>query len=492
MNQQHHHTKLPVNGEPAGQLLEQIRTMKQQDVDWKGGKVWSLVYSAGEEHDRLLQAAFNEEFSTNYLNPLAFKSLHQMEQEVVQMTLHMLNGPDEAVGTMTSGGTESILLAMFCYRQRARRLHPKIRHPEVVAPQTIHPAFDKAAELFGLRLVKTPVDANRKALPEEMEKQISSNTILLVVSAPSYPNGVADPVAEVSAIAQRYQLPLHVDACIGGFLLPWIEKLGYPVPLWDFRAGGVTSVSADVHKFGFGVKGASVLLYRSMEYMHHQFIISTDFPGGIYISPTLMGTRPGGPIAAAWAGMKHLGEAGYLQLADTLMKGAAKLKAGLTALPGLTLVGEPCMNIVSYTTLHNKPDIFVVADQMEEKGWLMDRQQFPDCIHLTLLPTNVPVIDAYLFDLKEALAYAAEHPEAAAKGNAAVYGLMARIPFRGMVERSVEKIMEEMYGVAPQQEAATELQKDTALTQGPAWMGTVNRFLAAWKRWKRFFKIRKE
>jgi len=481
---------IPAEGEQPDQILQQIRNLQQDDVDWKAGKVWSLVYYVNEEHDQLLKAAHSALFSTNYLNPLAFKSLHRMEQDVVHMTAQMLHGNEKTVGVMTSGGTESILVAMFCYRQRARKLHPHISHPEVVAPVTIHPAFDKAAELFGLQLRKAPVDANRAAIPEDMEKLINENTILVVASSPSYPNGVLDPIDKIAEIASRHQLPLHVDACIGGFMLPWLEKLGYELPLWDFRLEGVSSISADVHKFGFGSKGASVLVYRGMDLMHHQFIVTTDFPGGIYISPTLMGTRPGGPIAAAWAAMKHLGEKGYLSIAKQLMEAAQKLRLGLAGIPGIAIVGKPCMNILSYTTENNKPDIFVIADQMEEKGWTMDRQQFPDCIHQTVLPTNAGVVDQYLVDLREAVAYANHHREAAAKGNAAIYGLMARIPFRGMVEKSVKKIMEDMYGV--EKENKTNGQTDQAITKSPLWMGIANRFLSAWKRWKRFAHVGKK
>jgi glutamate/tyrosine decarboxylase-like PLP-dependent enzyme len=283
-----------------------------------------------------------------------------------------------------------------------------------------------------------------------------------------------------------------VDACIGGFMLPWVEKIGYSIPLWDFRLAGITSISADVHKFGFGAKGASVLLYRSMDWMHHQFFVSTDFPGGIYISPTLLGTRPGGAIAAAWAGMKHLGCSGYLEIAKKLMEGASKLRAGLEAIPGITIVGEPCMNILSFTTIGNRPDIFVIADRMEEKGWMMDRQQFPDCIHLTVLPTNVNFIDQYIDDLTEAVSYALQHHELTAKGNAAIYGLMARIPFRGMVEHSVKKIMEEMYGASIVEEQVGASEDKNTIAQNPAWMGTVSRYLAAWKRWKGIFQSQKK
>ena len=484
MTKTHLPVSIPPDGEQPDHILQQIMMMKKEDVAWKDGRVWSLVYYVNEEHDQLLKAASNELFSGNYLNPIAFKSLHRMEQEVVHMTAHMLHGDEHTVGVMTSGGTESILLALFCYRQRAKKLHPHITRPEVVAPETIHPAFDKAAILFGLHIRKAPVDENRSALPEAMEKLVNENTILITGSAPGYPNGVMDPVEAIAAIATRHHLPFHVDACIGGFMLPWVEKLGYNVPPWDFRIAGVSSVSADVHKFGYGAKGASVLTYRNMNYMHHQFVITTDFPGGIYISPTLMGTRAGGPIAAAWAGMKHLGEKGYLALAKKLMEGAQKLRTGLTSIPGISIVGNPCMNIISYTTKDNDPDIFVIADQLEEKGWMVDRQQLPDCIHLTVLPTNVDVIDQYLDDLKGAFAFATDHREASAKGNAAIYGLMARIPFRGMVEKSVEKIMEDMYGEEKNETDANE-KKELSITKNPAWMGIVNRFLSAWARWKR-------
>jgi sphinganine-1-phosphate aldolase len=361
----------------------------------------------------------------------------------------------------------------------------------VVAPETIHPAFDKAAILFGLKIRKAPVDDNRSVIPAAMEQLINENTILITASAPGYPNGVLDPIETIAGIAVRHHLPLHVDACIGGFMLPWVEKLGYTLPPWDFRIPGVSSVSADVHKFGYGAKGASVLIYRNMDYLHHQFVVTTDFPGGIYISPTLLGSRAGGPIAAAWAGMKHLGEKGYLSLAKTLMDGVQKLRTGLITIPGISIVGNPCMNIISFTTVNNDPDIFVIADQLEEKGWMVDRQQFPNCIHLTVLPTNVGVIDQYLNDLNEAFVYATKHREASAKGNAAIYGLMARIPFRGMVEKSVKKIMEDMYSRGDTIEVDANEQKENLITKSPGWIGKVNRFLSALARWKSAHDIKK-
>jgi len=478
---------IPPVGENPDSILEHIRKLKEEDVAWKEGKVWSLVYHADDIHDQLLKDASIELFTVNYLNPIAFKSLHRMEKEVVRMTTNMLHGDENSVGVMTTGGTESILLAMLCYRQRARKLYPHIIHPEVVTPTTIHPAFDKAAELFGMRLRKAPVDENEIAIPGALEKLINKNTILLVSSAPSYPHGAMDPIPIIGEMARRHRLPFHVDACIGGFMLPWVERLGYEMQPWDYRVDGVTSVSADIHKFGYGAKGASVLTYRSMDYLSYQFFITTDYPGGIYISPTLLGTRSGGPIAAAWAGMKHLGENGYLSIAKKLMDGTEKLRAGLSSIPGMIIVGKPVMNLVAYTTLNNHPDILVIADQLENKGWMVERQQHPDSIHLTILPTNVVVIDQYLLDLRQAVAYAIEHPEAAALGNAAFYGLMTRIPFRGMVEKSVKKIMETMYGPIEIKEETG----DNIFPKAPVWMGPANRLLISWAKLKRIFLSKK-
>lgn len=476
------HKVLPENGMEAGAILEKMRHLQEADVAWKDGRTWSLVYYAGEEHDRLLKDAYEMYFSSNYLNPFAFKSLQMMEKEVVQMCAAMLHGGDTAVGTMSSGGTESILLAVYTYREWAKANRPGIRYPEMVAPATVHPAFDKAAHLFGLRIRKAPVDETMRAHPGALEHLINSNTILLVASAPSYPNGVLDPIPEIGNIAQKHRLPFHVDACIGGFILPWMEREGHTLPCpWDFRVPGVTSMSADIHKFGYSAKGASVILYRGMEYLRHQFFIATEFPGGIYISPTLMGTRPGGAIAAAWAGMMHLGQNGYRQYVRQMIDGTNHLRTLLSALPEIEIIGDPCMNILSYTTKGDRPDLFAVADRMEYHGWMVDRQQTPDCIHLTLTPTNVPAIDRYVEDLKESLEYARLHPHAAGEGNAALYGMMARIPFRGMVEMNVRQLLENMYANHP-----TELHEspkpDTITPPTPGWMGLISRILAYWKR----------
>lgn len=469
---------LPKDGTAPSELIRQIDKMQAHDVDWKGGKAWSLVYYADEEHDRLLKNTFEKYFSANYLNPFAFDSLQKMEQEVVKMTAGMLHGDNQVVGSMSSGGTESVLLAIYTYREWAKKHFKHIDNPEIVAPATIHPAHDKAAHLFGLQLHKASVNENHQADVEEMEKLITKNTILLVASAPSYANGILDPIEKIGRLAQKYDLPFHVDGCIGGFMLPWVEKLGFQLPQWDFRVQGVTSISADVHKFGFGAKGASVILYRNLDFLKYQFFITTDFPGGIYFSPTLLGTRPGGPIAASWAAMNHLGANGYLNIAKQLMEGRKKLLTAFEKIPEIFVVGKPCMNILSYTTHHNSPDIFAVGDHLEKNGWMVDRQQFPDCIHLTILPTNVQVIDQYIVALINAVSYARDHPRATGEGNAALYGMMARVPFRGIVEKNVRHIFEQMYSGQLREEDS----KEETIAHTPGWMGKLSRFLALWNR----------
>ena len=306
---------IPARGIASDALLAELAAMKSADADWRGGRVFSLVYHAGEAHEKLLQQAHALYASANLLNPVAFQSLKRMETEIVGMAASLMHGPDTTVGAVTSGGTESILCAMSAYRDRARKERPWIRSPEIVCGRTAHPAFEKAAHYFGFTLRRVEVGADFRVDMRAMAKAVGRNTIGLVVSAPQYPHGVIDHVEQAAALARKHKLPLHVDACVGGWLLPWLEMIGRPVRPWDFRVPGVTSISADLHKYAYASKGASVILWRSMEQMKYQFFVSTDFPGGIYASPIMIGTRPGGPIAAAWAGLKSLGEAGYMDLA---------------------------------------------------------------------------------------------------------------------------------------------------------------------------------
>lgn len=436
---------IPAARDSADAVLERLAEVRKDDVDWRGGRVFSLVYHAGAEHDELLRQAHALYASANLLNPMAFRGLRRLEAEVVEMAASLLHGPDSAVGAVTSGGTESILVAVATYRDRARRERPWIRTPEIVAPRTVHPAFDKAAHYFGIKLRKVAVGPDLRASVRAMARRVGRNTIALVASAPQYPHGVVDPIAEVGALARRRKLPLHVDACLGGFVLPWIERLGRPVPAWDFRVPEVTSISADLHKFGYGAKGASVLLWRAMSDMRHQFFVATDFPGGIYASPTMLGTRPGGPIAAAWASLRGLGQEGYLELARQALDAADRLRAGIARIPGLTLVGQGDATIVAWGAAPGGPDVYAVADRLEARGWAVDRQQRPACVHLTCAAHHARVIDRYLEDLAAAADEVARDPSLAGGGSAPMYGMMARVPVRGLVKSSVRSLMEAMY-----------------------------------------------
>src|SRR5690606_32210896 len=278
-----------------------------------------------------------------------------------------------------------------------------------------------------------------------MARRVSRSTIALCGSAPQYPHGVVDPIADLADLALTEKLPLHVDACIGGFMLPWVERLGRPVPPWDFRVPGVTSISADLHKFGYGGKGASLLLWRSMDLMRHQFFVATDFPGGIYASPTLLGTRPGGPIAAAWAALCALGEEGYLSLARDALEAAERIARGVADIPGLEVLGAPDGTIVAIGAAPGGPDIYALSDRMEARGWAVDRQMRPACIHLTCTANHLGIVDHYLSDLAASAAEVARDPSLVTGGTAPMYGMMAKVPVRGLVRQGVRRVLEAMY-----------------------------------------------
>lgn len=437
---------IPKHGQDKEELLGTLERYKAHDADWHSGKVFSLVYHAGDEHLAFLKKAHNLFFSENGLNPMAFKSLKRMEAEVVQMTASMLHGGPETVGTMTSGGTESILLAVKSARDRARKLKPWIKEPEVVAPTTVHVAFDKASHYFDVKLRYAKVTSDLVADVDDMRRLVGPNTILLVGSAPQYPHGMIDPISDIGALAEEKGIPLHVDACVGGFILPWVEKLGYRIPSFDFRVPGVTSMSADVHKYGYAAKGASTILYRDMSFLKHQFFVSTDWSGGIYASPSMPGTRSGGAIAAAWAALMAMGEDGYLDHARRAMNAARALREGIATIPELEVLGDPPATIVTFGSREKKVGIYVVGDRLEAAGWTVDRQQKPECIHCTLTSNHEAVVPLYIEALRDAVAHVKAHPEERGKGNAAMYGMMAKVPFRGMVKHSVEKVMEQMYG----------------------------------------------
>ena len=396
--------KLPSQGMPSELVLERMRELRERDADWRAGKTWSLVYHAGDQVTELLKEAYAMFFSENGLNPMAFPSLKTFEAEAVAIAAGLLGGDEDTAGSMTSGGTESILMAVKTAREWARVKEPAIAAPEMVLPVTAHPAFQKAAHYFGVKLVQIPVLSDYRADVEAARSAITPNTILMVGSAPSYPQGVVDPIIDLAQIASENGILFHVDACVGGFMLPFVRELGYPVPDFDFGVPGVTSVSVDLHKYAYAAKGASVILYKNKALRRHQFFVCTDWSGGIYASPTMTGTRPGGSIAAAWAVMNHLGEEGYLAIADTVMKTVTKLREGIEAIEGIRILGDPAMSILAIGS--RRLNVYEIGDELTVRGWHMDRQQYPPSLHLTVTRAHAQVADQFLHDLEQAVARA--------------------------------------------------------------------------------------
>lgn len=417
--------ELSRHGLAKEQLLEEIRRLQEQDANWKGGKTWSLVYYGGEEITDLLKEAYLAYFHGNALNPLAFPGLRKLENEVTAMTAALLGGGTEARGSLTSGGTESILMAVKTARDLAGSKRPLLDNPEMVVPISAHPAFLKAAHYLGVKTVCVPVGPDFRAEIDAVRSAVNDNTVLIVGSAPSYPQGVIDPIEELAALALEKGICCHVDACLGGFMLPFIERLGYPVTPFDFRVPGVSSISADLHKYGFAAKGASAIVYRDKDLRRYQYFALADWPGGLFGSPTMTGTRPGGTIAAAWAVMKFLGEEGYLKLAGMSMDSTRALMEGISAIDELQILGKPAMSVFSFGSA--SVDINLVGDAMEARGWHMDLQQNPSCLHLMVTPAHTGVVDQFLNDLQESVDLV-KAGKVAPSGLAAMYGMIRDVP----------------------------------------------------------------
>ena len=389
--------ELPKTGRSWEELQGLLSEAKRDDVDWRRGRISGLVYFAGDDVLQVAKDAYSIFFSENNVSPQAFPSLPRLESEVVDMASGLFHGGDTAMGNMSTGGTESIFLTVKAARDWARANRPSNGTPEIIAARTAHPAFNKAAHYLGLRVTRIPQAADFRADVGAMAAAISDDTIMLVGSAPAYPHGVFDPIGELSELAMSRGLWLHVDACVGGFLTPFVRKLGYPVPGFDFAVPGVTSISADVHKHGYAAKGASTVLYRSEEYYKYQGFDFDEWDRGHYSTATFTGTKSGGAIAAAWAVMNYLGEDGYMRLARKLMQTKEALMNGVNGMEDLETWGDPELSIFTYGS--RSLDIFAVADGLSDAGWFVNRLQDPPGIHMLLAPTHEPVVEEYLTDL---------------------------------------------------------------------------------------------
>lgn len=435
---------LPKKGRDRKEILRELKAFGANDPDYKHMKTWSLVYYLGEDHTKFLQEAYNVYFSANGLNPMVFQSLKRLENDVVRITANLLHGDRNVCGVMTSGGTESCLLAVKTYRDYARSTR-NVTRPEMVIPETAHVAWFKGAEYFNVKPVVIPLDKEYRPDLKRLEKKVNRNTVMILGSAPEYPHGTIDPIAEIGVIALEKAVPLHVDACLGGYFLPFAERLGQELPLWDYRVPGVTSISADTHKYGFSAKGASTITYCSLDIMKHQFFVYENWPGGVFASPALLGTRPGGAYAGAWAALQALGEDGYLAITGKTLAAVKKLKDGISAMPELEIIGDPRGSVFSYRSVDEAVNIYAVGDLMEQKGWQMDRLQRPPALHAMVTPLHLGVADGYLADLKKSVSHVRKHPELATQGGAAMYGMIATVSQRELVKLNVLKMFAGMY-----------------------------------------------
>jgi glutamate/tyrosine decarboxylase-like PLP-dependent enzyme len=437
-------TRLPETGRSRADILRDMESLRAREEEaWKDGFVSGAVYHGDAAHIDFLNQVYAIHSQSNPLHADVWPSATKFEAEIVAMTADMLNGAGQnVVGTLSSGGTESIMLAMKTYRDWARETKGVTR-PEMIVPVSAHAAFDKASQYFGITAIHIPVDSDFRADVNAARRAVNRNTIVIVGSAPSFPHGAIDPIRELSELARRHGIGFHADACLGGFVLPWAERLGYAVPPFDFRLPGVTSMSVDTHKYGYAAKGTSVILYRGQDLRHYQYYTIADWPGGLYFSPTFAGSRPGALSAACWAALTSIGAQGYLDATKKILATADLIKQGVREIPELRVLGDPLF-VIAFAS--DTLDVYKVMEAMSRKKWSLNGLHKPTCVHLcvTLRHTQPGVAERFVEDLREAVAYVKSHPEE--KGRMApVYGMAATMPMRGLVSDMLKKYLDLMF-----------------------------------------------
>jgi sphinganine-1-phosphate aldolase len=422
------HTVLPDKGLSREEILGALRTMaREEDGFWETGKCSGTMYCGDHDHYRFLVEAFGLFAHVNSLQRDMCPSSTKFEAEIIAMTLDMLHADacdgTEPAGLVTTGGTGSIAHAMLAYREHARQ-ERGVTRPNVIKPETAHPAFDKACHLFGIELRRAPVDPEDTTVDVGwVADHIDDQTVAVVGSACNYGYGTIDPIAELSDVTLRHGVGLHVDGCLGGFILPFGQELGFDIPVFDYRVPGVTSLSADTHKYGYALKGTSVLTFRDKALRNSQYFFLTDWSGGKYCSPGMEGSRSGGLLAATWASMVQLGRDGYLRYAKQIFETSATMQKAVRSHPELRILGRPTF-VFSFTS--DVFDVYHVNDFMRTRGWRLNGQQYPNALHMAVTrPQTQPgVADMFAADLDDAVAYAVEHKDEAPK-TGAIYGGVA-------------------------------------------------------------------
>ncbi|KAH7889086.1 pyridoxal phosphate-dependent transferase [Phlebopus sp. FC_14] len=429
------HMELPAQGKSVEWILAEMEKMDAEMgplADWRHGKLSGAVYHGGDDLSRVLVAAFERYAVSNPLHPDVFPAIRKMEAEIVAMCLQMYNNPNGA-GTMTSGGTESIVMAVKTYRDWAKDVKG-ITEPEMIVPASAHAAFDKGAAYMGIKVHMIPVDPiTRKVDLKRVRRAINCNTIMLVGSAINFPDGNQDDIVALGVLASKHNIGLHVDCCLGSFILPFLEQAGladgedggsrYKLYPFDFRVRGVTSISCDTHKYGFAPKGSSIIMYRDAALRRYQYYISPDWTGGVYGSPSLSGSRPGALIAGTWAAMQYMGSDGYLSSCRAIVHCARQIANTITRdIPELSILGSPPSSVVAFASQDPDVDVLEVGDAMSKKGWHLNALSQPAAVHIACTRLTIPLVDTFIADLKASVKEAKMAPTG--KGTmVALYGL---------------------------------------------------------------------
>ncbi|XP_077561332.1 sphingosine-1-phosphate lyase-like [Haemaphysalis longicornis] len=431
---------------PEAILEEMARNDALCPEGWNKGVVSGAVYTEHDSRlDALMVSVYERHLRTNPLHSDVFIGVRKMEAEVIRWCCNLFHGGPDSCGSMASGGTESLILACKAYRDYG--YHEKgIAYPEIIVPATAHAGFDKAGQYLRIKVVHVPVDPDTMRVdPRKMKAAITSNTILLVGSCPQFPHGSIDPIQEIAELGLKYRIPVHVDACLGGFLVAFMEEAGFSVPPFDFRLPGVTSISADTHKYGFTPKGSSVVLYQSRKYHHYQFSVSTDWPGGVYCTPTVSGSRSGAVVACTWASLLYYSRQGYVEATRKIITTTRYIEHELRKISGLKLLGSPDVSVVAVGS--DELDPFQLLEKLVERGWNLNPLQYPAGFHLcvTLLHVSENVADRFLKDMRQCTADILRAPRKPSSGQAAIYGLAQSIPDRSVVEELAHAYIDACY-----------------------------------------------
>lgn len=443
---------VPEQGMPDDQVLAILqRRQEEEGVNWQNGRVSGAVYHGGEDMVRLTNQAYAMFNLTNPLHPSVFPGLRRIEAEVVQMVLNLYNGSEtlsngeECCGTTTSGGTESIIMAVRSHVVWGRE-ERSIDNPNIVVPVTAHAAFDKAAEYFNIGITHVPVDPQTQRVDiTAMRRAINPDTVLIAGSSATFPHGAADDLEALSTMALKYKVGFHIDSCLGSFIMPFLKEAGFPEVVCDFRLPGVTSISCDTHKYGFAPKGTSVVMYRNKQMRHYQYFTIATWPGGIYASPTIAGSRSGAVIAGCWAAMTKMGRQGYLEQCKAIVSCRIKIQRGIEQdIPELYVVGEPAATVVAFSA-HAPVGIFGVMDEMKKRGWDLNPLQYPSALHVACTRLTVAVADDLLRDLKESVALVKANPGGYTEGSQAMYGFAAAVPDTTIVDEVAQGFCDALY-----------------------------------------------